>query len=314
MKLSNNSVSTTTKVWDTLIASKEGDLDKVKGFAKECRDLVYAQYNYTPPIHFAVREGHVEIVDFLLTVGALAPAYITYPFNESLLTIAEDREFDDIALLLKKYLADPSLCKYKGDNGEILYNRTELQLEFEQAVDKGSLKRTEQILIEHPEFALDQTYFWGEGILVFAAKENNQKMIDLLMSYGAKVPDILKWAQFYYFERFDGASYMMEKGMNPNVMSCHHVTLLHDMAQKGFIEKAELLLKYGAFINPIDEEYQSTPLGMAARWGQTEMVEFLLKNGVDPNKSGAVWSTPLNWATKKNHTHIIEMLKKAGAY
>ncbi|HEY6436648.1 MAG TPA: ankyrin repeat domain-containing protein, partial [Ignavibacteriaceae bacterium] len=94
----------------------------------------------------------------------------------------------------------------------------------------------------------------------------------------------------------------------------HHVTLLHDMAQKEFIEKAELLLKCGAFINPIDEEYLSTPLGMAARWGETEMVAFLLKNGADPNKSGAYWSTPLNWAIKKNHTQIVDILKKAGAY
>jgi hypothetical protein len=67
------------------------------------------------------------------------------------------------------------------------------------------------------------------------------------MNHGAKVPAILKWAQFYYFERLDGATYMMEKGMNPNTMSWHHVTLLHDMAQKGDIKKAEITYKaYGA--------------------------------------------------------------------
>ena len=148
---------------------------------------------------------------------------------------------------------------------------------------------------------------------MFAAKENYRKMIDLLMSYGAKVPAILKWAQFYYFERLDGATYMMEKGMNPNTMSWHHVTLLHDMAQKGDIEKAELLLKYGAGKNPVDEEYQSTPLAMASRWEHTDMVEFLLKRGADPNKSGAVWSTPLSWAIKHKNSNIINMLKDAGA-
>jgi hypothetical protein len=79
------------------------------------------------------------------------------------------------------------------------------------------------------------------------------------MNHGAKVPAILKWAQFYYFERLDGATYMMEKGMNPNTMSWHHVTLLHDMAQKGEIKKAELLIKYGADIDPVEEEYRSPP-------------------------------------------------------
>ena len=46
------------------------------------------------------------------------------------------------------------------------------------------------------------------------------------------------------------------------------MTLLHDMAHEGDIPKAMLLLDHGADINPIDEEYQSTPLGMAARWGR----------------------------------------------
>lgn len=313
MKLSNNVVSTTTKVWDILVASREGNLQRIKELASECSELVYAQYNYTPPVYFAVREGHVNLVQYLLDLGALAPSYLTYPFQDTLLTMAEDRDYQDIALLLKEYLADPGRCKYTGDNGEIFYDRTELQLEFQSAVDREDLERTEQILKEHPEFALDPTYFWGEGILVFAAKENNRKMVDLLMSYGAKVPGILKWTQFYYFERLDGATYMMEKGMNPDVMSWHRVTLLHDMAQKGYIDKAELLLTYGADINPVDEEYQSTPLGMAARWGQSEMVDFLLKQGADPNKSGTFWSTPLAWAIKKKHSQVIDMLKQAGA-
>jgi len=145
------------------------------------------------------------------------------------------------------------------------------------------------------------------------AKGNHREMIDLLMSFGAKVPLILKWTQKYYFERYDGAEFMMEKGMNPNVMSWHHVTILHDMAQNGNIPKAELLIKYGADLNPLDEEYHSTPLGMAVRWGHAEMVSYLLKQGADPNKSGAVWSTPLFWAANKGHGEIEALLKNAGA-
>jgi hypothetical protein len=40
----------------------------------------------------------------------------------------------------------------KEITGEIIYNRTDLQLEFQEAVDKGSLDKTEKILKEHPEF------------------------------------------------------------------------------------------------------------------------------------------------------------------
>jgi ankyrin repeat protein len=102
---------------------------------------------------------------------------------------------------------------------------------------------------------------------------------------------------------------MMQKGMNPNAMSWQHVTILHDMAQKGDIDKAELLIKYGADINAIDEAYQSTPLGMAARWGHAEMVEYLISCGADLNRAGADWATPLAWTRKKGHHEIEEILK-----
>ncbi len=313
MKLANGVISTTAKVWDILTASKNGDLQKVKALVDECPELAYAQYNYTPPIHFAVREGHADLVNYLLDLGAHDPSYSIYPFLDSLQTLADDRGFDHILKQLEDYNSNTHLHKYKADNGEIIYNRTDLQKEFEHAVDKGDLARTKQILDKHPEFALDETFFWSEGILLFAAKECNYEMIDLLMSYGAKVPHILKWSQFYYFEKYDGAAYMMSKGMNPNTMSWQHVTILHDMAQKGHIPKTELLIKHGAELNPVDEEYQSTPLGMAARWGNAEMVEYLLKQGADPNRAEAAWSTPLAWTQKKGHAEIENMLRKAGA-
>jgi ankyrin repeat protein len=85
------------------------------------------------------------------------------------------------------------------------------------------------------------------------------------------------------------------------------------MAQKGFVSKARLLIEHGADIDPLEDEYQSTPLGMAARWGHGEMVEYLLAQGADPNKSGAAWSTPLAWARKKDHQEIEKMLLAAGA-
>lgn len=89
--------------------------------------------------------------------------------------------------------------------------------------------------------------------------------------------------------------------------------ILHDMAQKGNLYKAELLIKYGADINLIDDIYQSTPLGMAARWGHHEMVKYLLSKSAHPNKAGTVWATPLAWARKKGFAEIEETLINAGA-
>ena len=313
MEIANGKTVTSTEVWNILSASKTGDLEAVKKMADACTELIYGQYNYTPPIHFAVREGHVALVNYLLNNGAHNPRYKIYPFLDNLETIAADRNFNEIAGLLKEYSNNPALQKFDGDNGEIDYKRTDQQKEFERAVDKNDLAKVKQLLNEHPEYAIDETYFWGEGILMMPAKENHREMIDLLTSHGAKVPDILKWTQGYYFERYEGAAYMMEKGMNPNVMSWQHVTILHDMAQKGNVAKAELLIQHGAALNPVEEEYQSTPLGLAARWGHIEMVNYLLQQGADPGKAGADWSTPLAWATKKGHPEIKKILMTYGA-
>lgn len=308
MAVGHGAVSTTRHVWDILFASYHGNLEKVKELAESQSELLYAQYNYTPPIHFAVREGHVELVKYLLKHGAYDPSYKTYPFLDNLPTVANDRGHLEIARLLETYASDPTQQKYKGDTGQIYYNRTEEQLEFERAIDEHDVSTVEKILLKHPEFAIDKTFFWGEGILMMPAKENQLGLIDLLMNYGANVPDILKWAQYYYFEHPEVASYMMAKGMNPNTKSWHHVTILHDMAQKGHIEKAELLLNYGADMNAIEEEYQSTPLGLASRWGQLEMVRYLLDQGADPKKAGATWATPVAWAKRKEHSEIEKVL------
>lgn len=313
MSIANGVMSTTTQVWNILLASHDGNLTRVKELAAECPELIYAQYNYTPPIHFAVREGHVDLVKYLLDNGAYDPGYRIYPFLDNLLTIAQDREHAAIAQLLEDYNADSTRHIYKGDNGEIHYERTDLEREFEQAINNEDFNTTQQILQTHPEFARDDTFFWGEGPLMMVAKEGNKEMVDLLMKCGAKIPPLLKWAQFYYFERYEMTAYLLEKGLDPAVMSWHHVTVLHDMAQKGDMQKAELFIKHGASIDAIEEEYCSTPLGMAARWGHEEMVAYLLQQGADSNKAGAPWATSLSWARKKGHQHIEEILLRAGA-
>lgn len=157
--VANGAVSTTTNVWNILVASYNGNAEKVKRMVKVCPELIYAQYNYTPPIHLAVREGHIALVDYLLENGAYDPEYRTYPFRDNLQTMAQDRGHNEIAVLLKDYSTNPIRQKFKGDNGRIHFERSELQIEFEEAVDKNDLSKTEEILKKHPEFALDETFF-----------------------------------------------------------------------------------------------------------------------------------------------------------
>jgi len=305
--------STTTQVWEMLTACRDGDLDRVKSLIESCPALSSCQYNYTPPLHFAVREGHLPLVRELVGLGGLDPTYKTYPFLDLLVTIADDRGHTEIAQFLRESLNTPGVPQVKGDTGGIDFCLDETTLRFQKAVNRNNLQEVRQLLNESPELALNELASWGEGILAMPANRRDREMLELLMQYGARVPDVTKWGRAYYFKHYDIAEFLLNNGMNVNHLSWQNVTLLHDMVHEGHIPKARLLLDHGADINPIDDEYQSTPLGFAARWGHRDMATFLIERGADPNKAGAEWATPLTWARKKGHSDIESDLRRAGA-
>ena len=77
------------EIWSMLRAALEGDVDRVRALAGREPNLVRAEYWYTQPLHFAVREGHADVVRALLELGA-DPSYRRYA-HEPLATVARDR-------------------------------------------------------------------------------------------------------------------------------------------------------------------------------------------------------------------------------
>ena len=114
-------MSSTTEVWDMLRATWEGDLDRVLQLISRRPELATCQYNYTPPLHFAVREGHQHVVRALVERKALDPTYKTYPFGDSLITMARDRGDDEMAQFLETALGDLNLTRKWGETGIIRY-------------------------------------------------------------------------------------------------------------------------------------------------------------------------------------------------
>ena len=254
VRLHDGAQSTTAEVWAVLVAARDGDVGCVAEMVERLPPLATSRYNYTPPIHFAVREGHDDLVRFLVEHGALDP---------------------------------------------IDYGWDEVERLFESAVHGNRPAEVRRILEQRPALAKNPNASWGEGILMMPSGRRKKEMLDLLIGYGARVPDASKWGRFYYFKHYEIAEYLLENGMSPKHMSWHEVTLLHDLAQEGDLDKARLLLDHGAEIDALDEEYRSTPLGLAARWGQRKLASFLVERGADPNLAGAEWATPLSWSRKK---------------
>ena len=312
MKLHGGAVSTTTEVWAMLSACSAGDLAEAERLMTQRPELATCQYNYTPPLHFAVREGHLPLVRALVERGAHDPGYKSYPFGDTLLTIARDRGFDEIAAVLESAL-ERGLAHKQVETGEIDYKQDKQQMQFDRAVHDGKRKDVERQLAVRPELARNELSSWAEGVLMMPAKKRDRVLLELLLAHGAQVPASSKWGRFYYFKHDHIAAFLLERGMSARHRTWHDVTLLHDMAQSGDLAKARLLLDRGAEIDAVEDEYQSTPLGLAARWGKAAMVTLLLDRGADPNRAGAPWSSPLAWARKKGRTDVERILVAAGA-
>ncbi len=528
-KLADGTLASTDDVYAMFVAARDGDLRDVRRLVGRVPGLATVEYNYTPPIHFAVREGHRDIAAFLLEQGA-DPAYRSYPFQESLLEYATDRGHDDVAELLRTHLSrrfrmasgtaaliaaarrgdlaaveaelarDPGAARGGNESGDTALHQaaqhahmdvvrallaagadpdavrgdgyrpvhcalmpnwftpvqsqardaiadlllasgarytiflaalrgdgdyvarelardpsranfadtchhrvlsaavrrgdlaiTRLLLEHganpnlsEEGAPRGAslliavadrrrdiaelllahgadphaevdssgtpvsraagdtelvallgahggrtepserdragaliaagrLDAAEALLRRHPEWIHDDEAGWGDGILAGPAREGRHDVLAMLLRLGARVPPVSKWAPYYYFKHEATAAFLLEHGMDPDHMNWHRFTLLHHMAAEGEVAKARLLLDHGAGIDLIDDEYRSTPLGVAARRGQVEMVRLLLERGADPEAAGAPWARPLAWAQVRGNGEGAEMLRAGGA-
>lgn len=240
----------------------------------------------------AVDRRHRELVELLLAAGADPNTEV-----ESSGTPMGHNKDQVIAELLRKH-------------GGREANPDSARERVQRLMKEGKLEEAEKLLRANPKLIHDEDAEfggWGDGILAGPAHAGKHDVIAMLMRLGARVPPVSKWAPYYYFKHEATAEFLLQQGMDPNHMNWHRFTLLHHMAAEGEIAKAKLLIDHGADIDAIDEEYRSTPLGVAARRGQMKAVTLLLERGADPIAAGAPWATPLAWARAKGH-HDIETL------
>ena len=147
-----------------------------------------------------------------------------------------------------------------------------------------------------------------------AVRNSDTQMVQLLLSRGFKVPSTVSICQTYLWYDLKLAEILLESGMNPNLPNWQRITPLHHMAAQGNVPAAKLFLKYGTDPLLIDAEYRTTPMGWAAREGQTEFVKFLLSvdsrlKDLNSQQEDTKFPSPLNWASKRGHQDVIELLE-----
>ena len=116
-----------------------------------------------------------------------------------------------------------------------------------------------------------------------AAKANDSALVNKLLKQGAE----LEWRNPNY------------GGRTPLSIAC---------GTAGSYEAAEALCAHGAELDARDN-YQNTPLILAARNGRTKICEMLLALGADPSLKDSHGETALDWARKRNKPECAALLQ-----
>src|SRR5215467_9247740 len=289
-------------VWEMLSASRAGDLDLVKALVSRRPELARCEYNYTPPIHFAAREGHLSLVRYLLDQG-VDLNYKTYPFGDSLLTLARDREYNEIAELLLETLSRRFPVR-EGITALL------------EAAHKGDIASLKSNLASDPNLACASNDT-GETALHKAAEGGHLEAILALLDAGAN-PDAV---------RSDGLRpincALRHQRQNPLQAGVLAGALLARGAQYNIYLAAVLgdyqfvrqTLTRDPSLSNFEDTSHERPISAAARRNDIEMVKLLLDHGADPSlpEAGAPLGEALWTAVYQKQTEMARLLLEHGA-
>ena len=159
--------------WDALTAARAGDAAALRAALERDPTLVNAAYWYMPPLHFAVREGHLEAVRLLVAAGADLTHRNALYGNDTLLQMAEDRGHERVADYLRRELG--SRLASTGTRHPI-----------HAALAAGDANAVERLLDTDRRLANRGDHL-GRRPLHYAVQAGRRDLVDLLLGAGAGV-------------------------------------------------------------------------------------------------------------------------------
>ena len=302
--------------YSVTIAAALGDEDRVRELLRSDATLANEEEpGGKRPLSAAAERGHAAIVDLLLEAGAKPnlPEGPNCPRGYALWAAAHFGH-SSIAERLLQAGADPNAyvessgtptSSAKNPAMRALLLRHGGRLPLSQCFYEGNVDAVAMLLDAKPELFDEQALIDGFTLSVMA---NRSDLVRLVLARGLRVPPVVTCCQTYLWHKLPLARLLLEHDMDANLPNWQQITPLHHMAGSGSIDAAKLFLEFGADRNAIDEEYRSTPLGWAARHGQTEFVRFALANGFRENPDSPPWASPLAWAERRGFQPIAELL------
>ncbi len=261
-------------------AIEEGDISEVTRRLDECPDLIHVKnkdkekWDELSALHCAAKHGHLEIVRFLVELGAevYSNPLATYPP----VVIAEWNKHPSVVDYFLNEIPD----KAGGTN--------QLGVTINLAARSGWTDLVREH-IERDPLAVHQRGWIGDTPLHWPAHNGYVEIVEILLDAGADIEadeincyggKPLQWASEHEPAT---ARLLLEKGANVNARN----------------------------IKKDSEFFGVTPLIMNATQGNdcSEVTQILLKAGADINATDAQGKTALDHAKAKDNKNIISVLR-----
>jgi ankyrin repeat protein len=301
-----------TDVWTMLSAAAAGDLERIKSLVSEQPDLVQCSFEYRKPLHFAVRENRLDVVEFLLDHGADPTEQVSH---DPPVTIARDRGHREMAALLESRVSA---------NGGIAAGE-----EIAELIRSRNIERVLQAIEAKPAL-IDAADMRGNQPIHWAVMTRQLRLIDALLDRGADIkarrpdgarPLDLTNGDYYY----RGWRDVPADAIRPHAVLIGYLIArgaeydISVAAKIGDIDRVRNLLdEHPELVNqspPYASFYSGLPLRCAAGAGHLEIVRLLLERGADPNgqEPMAPHGGALHSAIGAQHYECAKLLLEHGA-
>jgi len=308
-------------------AAENGDIAATKKLITEGTDVNAADSNGFTPLMVAVQEGHSEVVNILLDLGAVFDVVNKDGFTA--LTLAAGYGHSEVVSILLNKGAFIEAANKNGYTPLI-------------AAAWSGHSEVVSILLDKGAF-IEASYANGFTALIAAAQEGHAEVVTILLEKGAFIEAankdgvtslhraaygghravvqlLLAGGASVDAKDMKGNTPVMvaqEKGHRDVVALLERAlqaaigsTPLHHAAMLGQTVTAQLLLDGGANINATDKD-GNTPLHLAASEGKLEVVSLLLVRGARPDLANKAGRTSVKRAQENGHRDVAATLKIA---
>jgi ankyrin repeat protein len=273
-----------------LAAAKDENREAVRQLLQQPRANVNAtEGDGTTALHWAAHHDDVEMAGLLLRAGAKVNA--ANDLGATPLWIAALNGSDGMVRRLLRGGANPNAALLLGETPLMVASRTGNAAVVAQLLEAGARVNAHAAR--------------GQTALMWAAAQRHSPVVKLLIEHGADIS-----ARTDSWSQVEAVSPHGHLGYNRAIPYGRDTALMF-AARSGDTESARLLLAAGANVDDTDA-WGVSATALAAHAGFTELVEFLLDKGANPNAAGAGFA-PLHAAIMRRDEPMVTALLNHGA-